>query len=201
MSMRTKRILAGIFGISIGLVLSTVMLLSSIKGEFTGYLDERYPDLSFEVGFAKIDPIYGKYYALVTCLDDGTSFPIMKSFNTKEIFDDYIQYKSHDQYNSTIQDTFSGSDIENSIRSITGGGKIPFETGAVYEQINIHITDDAEHMAVAKKALALLAEKGIAADRVIFTYEKDKHVYELLVSSEEYALTEEELKEKVRYIK
>lgn len=180
---------------------SAFMFLSGIKGEFAGYLNKRYPDLSFEVGFTKIDPIYGKYYALVTCMDDGTKFPIVKDFNTKEIYDDYIKNKSRDQYNSKIQDVFSGSGIESSIRSVTGGGKKPFEAGAGYEQINIHISDDAEHLAVIKEVLSLLAKNGIAAERVIFTYEKDKHVYELWVSSEEHSLTEEELKKRVRNIK
>ncbi|NLK36365.1 MAG: hypothetical protein GX301_13180 [Gracilibacteraceae bacterium] len=193
--------LISIIGILIVLVFSAIMFLSGIKGEFVGYLSERYPDLSFEVGFTKIDPIYEKYYALATCLDDGTSFPIVKSFNSKEIYDDYLQYKSRNQYNSKIQEVFSGSGIESSIRSVTGGGKKPFETGAAYEQINIHLTNDGEHLAVVKEALALLAKNDIAAEKVIFTYEKDKHVYELWVSSEEYALTEEELKEKVRNIK
>lgn len=183
------------------MVFSAVIFFSGIKGEFAGYLNERYPDLSFEVGFTKIDPIYGKYYALVTCLDDGTSFPIVKGFNTKEIYDDYIQYKSRDQYNSAIQEVFFGSGIESSIRSVTGGGKKPFEADAEYEQINIHIIDDAEHLAVVKEVLSLLAKNDIAADKVIFTYEKDKHVCELWVFSEEYALTEEELKKRVRNIK
>jgi len=201
MSIKLKKILTGIIGISIVLVLTAVMFLSGIREEFAGYLNERYPDLSFEVGFAQIDPIYGKYYTLVTCLDDGTSFPIAKSFNTKEIHDDYLQYKSRNQYNSKIQAVFSGSSIEEHLRKVTGSGKEAFETGTAYEQINIHITDDAEHLAVVKEALSLLAKNGISAERVIFTYEKDKHVYELWVSPEEHNLTEEELKEKVRYIK
>ncbi|HPW42000.1 MAG TPA: hypothetical protein PLW98_10845 [Bacillota bacterium] len=201
MSIKLKKILTGIIGISIVLVLTAVMFLSGIRGEFAGYLNERYPDLSFEVGFAKIDPIYGKYYALVTCLDDGTSFPIAKSFNSKKIHDDYPQYKSRNQYNSKIQGVFSGSGIESSIKSVTGGGKKPFEAGAAYEQINIHIADDAEHLAVVKEVLSLLAKNDIAAERVIFTYEKDKHVYELWASPEEHSLTEDELKAKVRNIK
>ena len=201
MSIKAKKILISITGISIVLALAAAMFLSGIKGEFISYLDERYPDLSFEIGAVKIDLIYGKYYAKVDCLDDGTSFPIMKSFNTKEIYDDYLQDKSRDQYNSTIQDVFSGSRIEDYLKSVTGGGKEPFEAGAAYTQINIHLSDDAEHLAVVKKALSILAENDVVAEKVIFTYEKDKHVYELWVSSEEYDLTEEELKEKVRSIK
>ncbi|MEA4847750.1 MAG: hypothetical protein VB106_11015 [Clostridiaceae bacterium] len=201
MNIKAKKVLISIIGILIVLVLAAAMLLSGIKGEFISYLDERYPNLSFEIGAVKIDLIYGKYYAKVECMDDGTLFPIMKSFNTKEIYDDYLQYKSRDQYNSTIQDVFSGSDIEGFIRRVTGGGEKTFEAGAAYTQINIHLSDDAEHATVIKKALAILAENGIAAERVIFTYEKDKHVYELWVSSEEYDLTEEELKEKIMRIK
>jgi hypothetical protein len=172
-----------------------------IRGEFVKHLAEKYPEQSFAVSFTKIDPIYGKFYAKVTCLDDYTPFPITKSFKTKEISDDYLQYKSRNQYNSRIQEVFTGSDIESYLKSVTGGGKTLFENGGVYEQINIHLSNDIEHISVSKKVLNILKGNNIAAERVIITWEEDKHVYELRLSLDDYLLPEKEIEAMVQKIK
>lgn len=182
-------------------VLTAFILLMSIRGEFTRYLDEKYSELSFTVGFTKVDLIYDKFYAKVTCLDDYTIFPISKSFKTKDIHENYVQYKSQNQYNSRIKEIFYGSGIESKIKSVTGGGKIPFENGGIYTQINIYLTDDAEHISVVKKVLYVLKENNISAERIILTYEKDKHVYEIWLSSDDYYLEENEIEAKVKKIK
>lgn len=190
-----------LMGILLALVLTAFIFLMGIRGEFIKYLSEKYSDLSFRVGFTKIDPIYGKFYTDVTCLNDNTPFPITKSFKTKEIQEDYPQYKSRIQYNSKIKGMFDGSDIKSHIESVTGGSKIPFEDDGVYTQINIHLTNEAQPIPVAKKVLYILKENNTSAERVILTYESDKHVYEMLLSSDDYTLNENELEAKVKRIK
>ncbi len=201
MSKKVKILLTSIIGILLVLVLTSFIFLMGIRGEFTKYLEENYSNLSFKIGFTKINLIYSKFYANVTCLNDGTLFPISKSFKTKDIHENYPQYKSRIQYNSKIKGIFDGSDIESYIKSVTGGGKIPFENNSVYTQINIYLTDDAEHIPVVKKVLYILKESNISAERIILIYEKDKHVYEIRLSSDDYALTEDEIEAKVKKIK
>jgi len=198
---KVKIFLISTIGILLVLILTAFISLMCIRGEFTEYLEEKYSGLSFKVGFTKVDLIYGKFYTNVTCLNDSTSFPISKSFKTKDIHEDYIQYKSQIQYNSKIKRMFNGSGIESYIKSVTGGGKIPFENGGIYTQINIYLTDDAEHISVVKKVLYVLKENNISAERIILTYEKDKHVYEIWLSSDDYPLTENEIEAKVKKIK
>jgi hypothetical protein len=197
----TKTVLTGILGVVLILVLAAFILLMNIRWEFTKYLDGKYSELSFTVGFTKIDPIYGKYYAMASCSDDNIVFPITKSFNTKHIQENYVQTKSQQQYNYRLNEIFRGSIIEGQIRSITGGGKTPFDKGSIYTQINIHLTEDAKHVLAAKEVMHMLQENNISAERIIFTYETDKHVYEIKLSSEDYSFNEEEIKDKVKMIK
>ncbi len=201
--MLTKRmtVITGMIGIFLVLVLTAFIYLMGIRGEFKKYLHETYSELTFSVGFTRIDPIYGKFYANVTCLNDYTSFPISKTFKTKEIHEDYIQYKSTIQYNTRIKEIFYGSKIERYIKNVTGGSKTPFEESAIYDQINIHLSDDAEQKNIAKETLHMLKENNISARLVIFTYEKDKHVYEIRLSSDDNYLTEKEIEARVRMIK
>lgn len=199
--MTKKAYLVGAMGILLLSILAALIFLMGIRGEFVEHLVEKYPEQSFAVGFTKIDPIYGRFYAKGTCLDDDTSFPISKSFNTTEIFDDYLQYKSRNQYNAKIQKVFTGSDIESYLKSVTGGGKTLFENGGAYEQINIHLSDGVEHISVSKKVLNILKENNIAAESVIITWEEDKHVYELRLSPDDSLLPEKEIEAKVQKIK
>ncbi|MDD4524207.1 MAG: hypothetical protein PHW84_15510 [Methanosarcina sp.] len=201
MSKKNKNLLISSIRILLVLILIVFIFLMGIRGEFTKYLEVKYSDLSFDVGFVKTDPIYGNFYANVTCLNDYTFFPISKSFKTKNIHEDYPQHKSRNQYNSKIIDIFDGSDLESYITSITGGSKIPFENDGVYTQINIYLIDDAEHILVVKKVMNVLEQNNISAEKIIFTYEKDKHVYEIWLSSYDYALTENEIEAKVEKIK
>lgn len=200
--MRKKR---GVL-VNVGVILLVVILIAfifhlSIRSEFTKYLDTKYPELSFKVGVTKFDIVYGNYYANVTCLDDKTNFPISKGFKTKNISEDYIQYKSRIQYNSKIKSIFDGSEIQKNINSVTGGSKIPFENNAPYEQVNIDLISGTNQVVDAKEVLKILKEKNIYAEKVIFTYEKDKNLYELWLSSNDYMLTEKEIESKVRKIK
>ena len=200
-SKTVKILLTSIVGILLLLILTTLILIVSIRGEFTTYLDEKYPDMSFKVSFTKYNVINESFYANVTCLEDGTFFTISKSFKTKDIYEDYAYYKSQIQYNSKIESIFFGSDIQSYIENVKGGGKTSFTNEAVYNQINIHLTDEADRISVVKKALSILKEKNISADTIMFTHEKNKGVYELLLSSDDYTLTPSEIEAKVKKIK
>ena len=198
---KKKFALINIVGIIFVVIVIASISLLSIRCEFTKYLDTKYNEISFKVSFTKIDVIYGNYYANVTCLNDGTSFPISKGFKTKNIKEDYLQYKSINQYNTTIKSIFDGSNIKRSIANVTGGSKMPFSNNTSYEQVNISFISDTDHIADAKEVLEILKEKNIYVEDLIFTYEKDESVYELWLSSNDYNLTEKEIQLKVRKIK
>jgi len=175
--------------------------LINIRNEFVQYLDTQYPEQSFKVGFTKIDIIYGNYYAKVNCLTDGTHFGISKQFNTKDIHTDYVQVKGTAQYNSKIKSIFDGNDIQKDIVDVIGGGKTPYENSGSYETISIRLISDTDQVADVKKVLNIFKEKNINVDRLSFTYEKDKNVYELSLSSNDYNLTEKEIELKFKKIK
>jgi len=172
-----------------------------IRGEFKIYLSENYPQSDFTVGFTKIDPIYGYFYASVTCMDDDVIFSISKSFNTQKINDNFLESKNKIQYNSKIKEIFESSTIKNEIKAVTGGGKSLFGTGYFYDEIYVHILDNVDAIPVAGKVLTVLKENKIHAETIIITYEKEKHVYEIVLSSDDYGLTNKEIESKVQKIK
>lgn len=186
-----------IISIIIILVLAVFIFLVSIRGEFTSYLEEKYPGQAFHVGFVKIDPIYGSYYAKATYLDDHTSFTISRGFTSKIIGESYLQNKNINQYNAKINDMFYGSDIESSIRSVTGSGKLSFDNNATYNQINVYLTENIAHMMVIKKMMNTFKENDIVAEKIIFAYEKNKHLYRIELSSSDYELKENEIEAKI----
>lgn len=201
MSKKRRMIISAAMGL--GLLIAGFVYLMQIRGEFKDYLSEKYPEQTFQVGFIKIDPIYGSYFTTVSCLDDDVSFPIRKSFRTENINESYLQTKSHNQYNAYIRELFNESGIKGHITSVTGGGKDKehYQNDGHYDQINLYLTQEAELISITQTALNLLREKGVQADTVILTQEKDGHVYELYGSTGDYALTEEQLREKIRKIK
>jgi hypothetical protein len=201
MNKAKKNLIKSMIGILLLFLITTLILLATVRVEFKSYLDKKYPNISFRVGIAKVNVIYSNFYAQVYCFDDGTSFPISKSLTTSEIHEDYAQYKSDMQYNSKIRSILAGSYVQGSIKSTTGGGQIPFTDQAVYDQVNIHLRDEADNIPVIKKIMELLKEKNLAAEKVIFMYEKDQGVYELEVSSAEYDMSETEIGARLKKIK
>ncbi|MEA5025818.1 hypothetical protein SDC9_33972 [bioreactor metagenome] len=203
MDMSKKKKIIIPVAIGLGLLMAGFAYLMQIRGEFKDYLSEKYPGQTFQVGFVKIDPIYGSYFTTVSCLDDNVSFPIGKSFRTKNINESYLQTKSHNQYNAYIKEVFNESGIKSHITSVTGGGrdKEHYQNDGHYDQINLYLTEEAELIYITQAALNLLREKGIQADTVILTQEKDGHVYEWYGSTADYDLTEDQLREKIRKIK
>ena len=198
---KNKKILLVVITVIFALVLTWFLLTMIIRSEFKNHLTKKYPEQRFDVGFVKIEPIYGYYFADVTCLDDYISFPISKSFNTKIISEDYPQYKSQIQYNSKIKDIIYGSNIKSYVNEVTGGGKIPFQDDGVYSQINLYITEDADMVSVATKTLTILKENNISAEIVGLMQERNKHVYEIRLSTDDYALPKSEIEAKVQRIK
>lgn len=186
-----------IFSIIIILLLAVFTFLMGIRGEFTSYLEEKYPEQAFHMGFVIVEPIYGSYHAKATCLNDDTSFTIYKSFNRKIIEENYLQNKSQNLYNAKINDMFYGSSIESSIRSVTGGSKLPFDDSAAYNQINVDLAEHAAHATAIKKMMNIFKENDIVAEKIIFIYEKDKHVYRIKLSSNDYGLEENEIEAKI----
>ena len=198
---KNKKILLVVITLIFALVLTWFLLAMNIRSEFKNHLSKKYPEQRFDVGFVKIEPINGYYFADVTCLGDYISFPISKSFNTKIISEDYPQYKSQIQYNSKIKDIIYGSNIKSYVNEVTGGGKIPFQDDGVYSQINLYITEDADMVSVATKTLTILKENNISAEIVGLMQERNKHVYEIRLSTDDYALPNSEIAAKVQRIK
>ena len=175
--------------------------LLNIRSEFVKYIDTKYPELSFEVGLANIDLIYGSYYSRVKCLDDEIEFTVSKSFNTREIQESYNQIKSNTQYKIKIEEIFNGTDIEKDIQHASGGSKTPFKDSDSYEQISIELVSNTNQVKAVNEILMLLKEKNINVGKIYFVYEKDKCLYELVLSSNDFNLTEKEIVEKVIKLK
>ena len=196
MSKNKKNLLVIVTGI-IALVLTGFLFVMSIRSEFKTYLSKEYPEQKFDVGYVKIDPIYGSYYSSVTCLDDSIPFGISKSFNTKKISEYYSQAKSTNQYNAKIRAIFNGSGIKSAIINVSGGSRSPFQNDGLYSQISLLITENVNLISVTKKTIAILRENNITAERLDLTQGKDKHVYEITLSPADCGLTESELETKV----
>lgn len=128
-------------------------------------------------------------------------FPLSKSFNTQVIREDYLGYKSRNQYNERLREIFMSSGLNGEIKSVTGGGKTPYQNDGNYEQINFSLAKESDHPAVARKILGTLQGQGISASVIIMVYEKDDHVYELRLSQADYSLSEQELERKIRKLK
>ncbi len=172
-----------------------------VRGQFSTHLKESYPERTFSVGFAKVDPIYGKFYTRVTCLEDYVTFTVSKSWNTKKISDNYQPSKSQMQYNAMIRDVFKTSAIIGEIESLTGSGKKQFDGSGNYDQINFHLADEKEHARDIEEILRILDASGIEAETIYFTYEKEKHVYQIHLSADDYDLNEEEIQNRIEMIK
>jgi hypothetical protein len=201
MKKKTGILKKSILGIVLVSGVAVFILFMGIRSEFSQYLKQRYPGQSFRVGFIKIDPIYGSYIAEVTCLNDEVRFPISKSFDTKNINEDYPQQKSRLQYNSKLKSIFAASEVKSSIGTVIGGGKNPFDDSGKYDQIYVDISPSAEHISTIKKAMNVLRENNISSECIMFSYEKDKGVYEVILSSNDYDLTEKQIEDKVEKIK
>lgn len=191
-----KVLLVSITGV-LALVLTWFVFTMNIRSEFKNHLSEEYPEQRFAVGFIKYDPLYNNYFADITCLDDSIPFRVGKNSYTKEISDYYSGVKRADQYNSKIKPIFNNSDLKNAIVSVSGWGSLPFKDDAVYTQISLAITENADMVSVVTKTIAILKENNISAGIVDILQEKDKHVYELSLSPADYSLSKSELETKI----
>lgn len=70
MDMGKKRKIIIAPAVGLGLLIAGFAYLMQIRGEFKDYLSEKYPEQTFQVGFVKIDPIYGSYFTTASCLGD-----------------------------------------------------------------------------------------------------------------------------------
>lgn len=197
MTNKTKLFLISMLGILLVLVIVSGIFLMNIREDFKEHLKAEYPELLFTVGFTKIDPVFGSFYAEATCLNDNTVFSIRQSFNTKRIRENYSQNKSQNQYNSKIKGIFRGSDVESKIKSATGGGKSFFDNAVIYSQISVSLVREAQHISVVKEILRIIKANDIVVENILFTYEKNNGIYQILLSEEDYNMSEKEIEVKV----
>lgn len=181
----------------LALVFAWFLFTASIRSEFKSHLSKTYPEQKFNMGFVKFEPIYGNYFADVTCLDDSISFRVSKNNYTKVISDYYSGAKRVSQYNSKIKAIFNSSDLKNAIRDVSGWGSSPYKDDGVYDQISLVITENIDLISFATKTIALLKENNISAEIVGILQEKDNRVYEIRLSPADYSLSKSELEAKI----
>lgn len=203
MSKNGKLIIISAIGILVIINLIGFVFLLNIRGKFTKYLEEKYPDISFRVGFTKINPVDGDFYAKVTCSDDRTTFNIYKlNYGKKSIEENYLETKNHNNFNNKINDIFEKEYTRNDIRGITGSGLNYVESNLSFNGIHFYLIDDIKDpILTIKDVLNILKNNDITSEIITVTYEKDKHVYEIHLTSDDYYLTEKEVLEKIMKIK
>jgi hypothetical protein len=111
-----------LFLIILGVVLTVLsgfnLYKVKIHKEFATYLQNKYPENSFKVGWVKYDFVYGdSFYSEVICREDGTKFTI--SCNKGAISEQYVQFLSNNRYKNSIVQHFKSEAILNSISSIS----------------------------------------------------------------------------------
>ncbi len=199
--MGKKKTVSMLLWIAAAVLIAFFGFLMLVRNELTDYIESKYPDRTFSVGMAKVDPIYGKFYCGATCLEDYTAFGIYKSWKANRISDNYRETKSQNEYNETIRSIFKFIPIQSEIESITGSGKAPYIGSPNYEQINFYLADEKDHAEDIEAILDRLEERKIEAQAIIMTYEKDGHIYSIRLSSEDYGLGTEEIEKRIEMIK
>ncbi|HKL10348.1 MAG TPA: hypothetical protein VJ990_02835 [Clostridia bacterium] len=201
MTMKKKKIISILLWILVAVLIAFLGFLMLVRNELSDYIEAKYPDKTFSIGFTKIDPIYEKFYSRGTCLDDDTVFGIYKSWNTKKISDSYSENKNQNEYNEMIRSIFMFMPIQSEIKSVTGSGKTPYIGNPNFDQINFYLADEKDHAEDIEVILNRLEERKIEAVAIIMSYEKDGHVYSIRLSSEDYGLSLEEIKSRIEMIK
>ncbi len=196
-----KKIISMLLWIVIAVLIAFFGFLLLVRNELSDYIEGKYPDKTFSIGFTKVDPMYGKFYCSGTCIDDDTDFGIYKSWNTKKISDNYMESKSQNGYNEMIRSIFMFMPLQAEIKDVTGSGKKPFVGSPDYDQINFYLADEKDHAEDIETILNRLQERSIVAERIIMTYEKDGHIYSIRLSSEDYGLGLEEIRNRIEMIK
>ncbi|HZW82810.1 MAG TPA: hypothetical protein VFF14_05195 [Candidatus Deferrimicrobium sp.] len=192
---QTKVIFSILGGVIAVFILMYYISLNLISVEFKQHLIKQYPNESFRVGFVKIDPIYGTYFAEVTSVSSETTFGIRKIWKTNEIQENYLQRKSAAKSNSEIEKELEG--VSNSLIGVSGNKVAEGQYGL----ISLDLKDGVEPLSTTRKALNALKSNNITAEMLIVRYGDAKHVYEIHLTPGDYSLTEDELKSKVINIK
>lgn len=204
-----KEVLLIIIGILLVLIITLFLgikdTLMNTKIDFIKYLNQQYPSQTFEVEdpYITYDFVNSEGIMLISkvvCAKDNVPFFIAKSLNSQRIVEHYVDRKSEVQYNSQIKDIFGRSEIRNVIKDVSGNSQGVFDKGSPYEQISIHLTDAADIVSTTSKALFILKENKIYAK--VFIYgEKENQKYVLLLSSDDYGLSNNEIKDKITFTK
>lgn len=195
MSRKHKVLLTSILVVLV-LISTWLLFTMNIRSEFKTHLGNKYPEQKFTVGIVKYDPLYGNYFADVTCLDDSIHFRVGKNSYTKEVSDYYGGMKRTAQSNSEVTALFNQSDIKSSIEKVSGWGISP--GGGEFGGISLVLTGDADMASVAVQTIVTLKENKISSQTVDLLQEKDKKVYELRLSPADYALSKSELEAKIK---
>ena len=196
-----RKIILSISTIIILVISVAIFILINVKKDFEEYLKVNYPNSVFQVDLPKIDFIYGSYYSDVFCISDSISFKISKSWNTKQISENYSEIKNKEKNNFEIAQVFSNSEVEKYIRSISAGNKFPKTEKYKYDAIYLSIIPDTEMISITKDIFNFLKEKKIEVAEINISYEKNMGVYEAQFSDKDYDLNINEIEEKIIKIK
>ena len=192
---RIQKVLLISISVIFVLVLAWLLYIMNIRSEIKTHLGKKYPEQKFAVCIVKYDPLYGNYFADVTCLDDSIHFRVGKNSYTKEVSDYYGEMKRTAQSNSEVTALFEQSDIKSSIDKVSGWGISP--SGGEFGGISLILTEDADMASVAVQTIVTLRENNISSQTVDLLQEKDKKLYELRLLPADYALTKNELEAKI----
>lgn len=169
------------------------MKLSKTRNEFITYLDEKYSENSFKVGFIMIGS--ESLFSKVTCLDDSTDFTIHKNnYGNKIIDENYLESKNNNSFNSKINDIFKNEYNKNDIESVMGTGTVYDKNKLSYSSIRFYLIDDVEDPFITiKDIMGILKDNNIESKRITIHYEISNYNYELYFTSNNYDLTEREI--------
>lgn len=160
----------------------------TIYNEFKDYLNENYPDKSFDLYWVKYDFIYNHFSAKVYCNNDRTKFFIHKN---DVISEEYLITKNIEEMNKVINSCFENEDVKRYIRHLNVSSykivlnsdeEIDYKKNVdriyVYYYDNL-IKNNNQLAEISYKIVHILKDNNVDFNIINFTNERDSKVYEL----------------------
>lgn len=163
---------------------------------FTTYLQNKYPENSFRVGWVKYDFIYGEaFYSKVLCKEDETKF-IIRDINGV-ISEEYVSILSNNRYKDSLIQYFKSEAILNSISNVTPSAD---------RSISVTFRDDQfkdnKSLAVAShEVIRVLKKNNVQLNSIAFWHAAETKLYEIRLEGEDINSQIEDIADKIRIIK
>lgn len=199
MKIRKKNILIIVI---IAVLIFPLIKYVQIKLEFSNYLKNKYPEVSFDIGMIKYDPFYPKIYAKVKS-DDKIEFIIKKPPGSNKIFEHYLRRKYESHAIEIIEDLLPNELLEkiDFIRCKVNTEKISYQNYteeslisnitalAIFLKSN-SINDLSEFLKISNQTFKNINDTNIKAieDINIYTYTADNLECDLSKKNKAYTL-------------